>query len=302
MSIAEAKSIPLDAFLEALGHRPVKTIRGELWYHCPFRPERTPSFKLAPNRLAWFDHGSGQGGNILDLALQCGQVSSLPQALSYLQQVLGSVFIPPTTPTPPPMARPPQPPAYVLHSVLPLGRQGAHATYLRARGIAPQAVAPYARELTFSHRDRPAARLEGLGLLNQAGGYEARLRRGAHYVKTCIGPKDLSFFPATGPQAGPAPLHVFEGAPDFYTYLTRELPPGGQQSYLILHGTAQTARALALLAGMPLGLVVLWCQFGAAGQGVEAQLVAYLGRRGVGVRSMKQLYAGYADLNAWHMR
>src|ERR1041384_7545302 len=83
LSIAEAKEMDLVDYLSSLGYRPAK-IRGvDHWYLSPLRDEKTPSFKVNQKLNRWYDHGLGQGGNLVDFGIlyhQC-TVSELLQKL-----------------------------------------------------------------------------------------------------------------------------------------------------------------------------------------------------------------------------
>ncbi len=92
MKTQDAKQIPLSQFLTALGHAPVKEVHGEKWYISPFRQEATASFKLSADQRAWYDHGRGHGGNILDLTMQLFNVS-LVDALREIERLVGSPTI-----------------------------------------------------------------------------------------------------------------------------------------------------------------------------------------------------------------
>jgi hypothetical protein len=67
LSFTEAKKIPITEYLYNLGINPEKVRGNNYWYHSPFRPETNPSFKVDAKKNVWYDHGSGEGGNILDL-------------------------------------------------------------------------------------------------------------------------------------------------------------------------------------------------------------------------------------------
>src|SRR5687768_15516479 len=73
LSFAEAKQIPITDYLSGLGFEPAKTRGYDLWYHSPFREERTPSFKVNTKLNVWYDHGTGEGGTILDLGAKLHQ-------------------------------------------------------------------------------------------------------------------------------------------------------------------------------------------------------------------------------------
>ncbi len=73
MNIAQAKSIPLEQYLECQGHRPEHARQGgrELWYRSPIRAgDDTPSFKVDTQKNIWFDHGVATGGTIIDLVTE----------------------------------------------------------------------------------------------------------------------------------------------------------------------------------------------------------------------------------------
>jgi hypothetical protein len=73
MNIAQAKSIPLEHYLDRQGHRPAHARQGgrELWYRSPIRADDdTPSFKVDTQKNVWFDHGLAKGGTIIDLVTE----------------------------------------------------------------------------------------------------------------------------------------------------------------------------------------------------------------------------------------
>ena len=66
MRADQARTIPIDVYLERRGLSPTKTRLGgrELWYHSPIREgDETPSFKVDTGKNVWFDHGLVRGGN-----------------------------------------------------------------------------------------------------------------------------------------------------------------------------------------------------------------------------------------------
>lgn len=62
------RQISLADFLARLGHEPVRRSGNELWYHAPYRNERTPSFRVNVAKRLWYDFGLGKGGDIFTLA------------------------------------------------------------------------------------------------------------------------------------------------------------------------------------------------------------------------------------------
>ena len=56
-------------YLEKLGYMPQKIRGNDYWYLSPFRQEKEPSFKVNRKLNAWYDHGTGRGGNIVDFGM-----------------------------------------------------------------------------------------------------------------------------------------------------------------------------------------------------------------------------------------
>ena len=80
----QAKQIDLVEYLAAIGYHPQKVRNNDYWYLSPFRDERTPSFKINRHLNVWYDHGTGQGGNLVDFGImyhKCS-VSDLLQRLA----------------------------------------------------------------------------------------------------------------------------------------------------------------------------------------------------------------------------
>lgn len=88
MRADQARTIPLDLYLEHQGYKPAKTRMGgrELWYKSPIRSgDSSPSFKVDTIINKWYDHGIGRGGNTLDLAVELC-CSSVRDALRHLER------------------------------------------------------------------------------------------------------------------------------------------------------------------------------------------------------------------------
>ena len=85
LTFNEAKQIPITEFLAQQGVHPTNSSRHEYWYLSPFRHERTPSLKVDSNKNVWFDHGTGEGGTILDLCAKLHQCN-LHEALERLSE------------------------------------------------------------------------------------------------------------------------------------------------------------------------------------------------------------------------
>src|SRR3954468_13569607 len=68
-SIQEAKQVDLIEYLEKLGYQPQRVRNNDYWYLSPLRDEKTASFKVNRKLNKWYDHGLGEGGNIIDFGI-----------------------------------------------------------------------------------------------------------------------------------------------------------------------------------------------------------------------------------------
>ena len=50
MDIEAMKRFPIEDFLARLGHHPVQRRANAIWYRSPYREEKTPSFKVNPEK------------------------------------------------------------------------------------------------------------------------------------------------------------------------------------------------------------------------------------------------------------
>src|SRR4051795_6727649 len=68
-TIQQAKQVDLVEYLEELGYQPQRIRNNDYWYLSPLRDEKTASFKVNAKLNAWYDHGIGKGGNIIDFGI-----------------------------------------------------------------------------------------------------------------------------------------------------------------------------------------------------------------------------------------
>lgn len=62
----QINELDLVDFLERLGFTPNKIRGNDYWYLSPLREEKTASFKVNRAKNVWYDHGTGQGGGVVD--------------------------------------------------------------------------------------------------------------------------------------------------------------------------------------------------------------------------------------------
>lgn len=61
--------IQLEAFMTALGHKPVESFNNIRLYYTPYRDDPQPMFVVNTSTNMWYDHATDQGGDLIDLAV-----------------------------------------------------------------------------------------------------------------------------------------------------------------------------------------------------------------------------------------
>jgi hypothetical protein len=234
MNIDQAKSIRIDDFLENLGYICDKKTAGRKWFR--FRDEKTASFVVSKDGGAFFDHGTGEYGNIIDVAKKEANTDSVSEALKFIESKVGSEYtftVRQTLPVQP--TEPYYSIAYDAEFSIYKGRYLSQAAiYLKdRRGILPEAFYPYLRDIFHVSKPDQKKPFYGFGLPNVAGGFECRTYFQGRWHKRSVGPKDVTAFYADREHA---PWHCFYSMMDFGTFLTVDNPPIGVYNYLIING------------------------------------------------------------------
>ena len=303
MDIKTAKSIPIDDLLQRLSCDVAKIVSGCKWYRSPSRNEKTPSFKLTRDAAGWYDHGTGEGGNILDLAYRLHSGLPLPgklegeqvkQALWFIESVVGSTLsfdIPTSRQS---LTVTPEPHAYTLIEAKPFMVYGRGSSlsksslYLGTRGVNAERVAPYLSDVTFAGSD--GKKRYGFGIPNISGGFE--IRRFGDWQKRSVGTKDVTIFKA---ERDMAPWHTFYSMIDFCTFLTVDKPPVGAYNFLIVNSDSLIDKATAYLEGMPAGFMVHYPHSDPSGQTAYNKMLNFLAGEGWNGGDRAYLYDGFKD-------
>ena len=67
MQLHDIKQVSIVDYLAQTGHKPKLTKGVNYWYYSPLGSELTPSFKVNAERNQWYDFGTGDHGDIIDL-------------------------------------------------------------------------------------------------------------------------------------------------------------------------------------------------------------------------------------------
>ena len=229
MEIQRIKQIAITDYLQQQGYAPARVQGIHYWYYSPLRNESTPSFKVNTERNQWYDFGSGEHGDIIDLvcALHRCTISKAIRLLSGAKQVAHQEFSfggerkiserkleilsaqPLTNP-------------YLLR-------------YFAERGISLSIANRYCSEIRYNNTNRT---YYAIGFANDAGGWEIR----SPYFKGCIAPKAITtIIKATDV------LQIFEGFMDFLSWQT--LNPSSTCDTIVLNSLALLPRIQEKIKG-----------------------------------------------------
>jgi hypothetical protein len=220
LNFSESKRIPITEYLARLGFEPAKVRGNDYWYRSPFRGENDPSFKVNVRLNLWYDHGSGEGGTILDLGAKINScsISEFAKELETLQ------FASPTLSFQRKKETEPEP-KLIINEVNHLTDQ-LLIDYLKTRGISKEVAIEHCVQANFSIGKKE---FNAVAFQNQSGGFELR----NSWFKGSSSPKDVSYFNRDQER-----LCVLEGFIDFLSLkqLGKDLFPTIENSdFLVLN-------------------------------------------------------------------
>lgn len=223
--------MPVTDFLHKLGEKPVRQRGNEVWYHAPYRSDKTPSFCVNTKKNIWNDFGTGMGDDIFTLAgLMINSNDFMTQA-----KYIGEVTDNPIECSKPPKYEPePIVPQFTDVEVKALGHPALLA-YLRERGIPSDIATENCVEIHYRLHDK---QYFAIGFSNENGGYEIRNK----FFKGSIPPKAVSLI-----RNGSATVNVYEGFMDYLSGLT--LGYGRTEDNLVLNSVANREKAYRHLDG-----------------------------------------------------
>ena len=229
MEIQNIKQISITDYLQQQGYSPARVQGIHFWYCSPLRNESTPSFKVNTERNQWYDFGTGEHGDTIDLvcALQHCTISKAIELLGDIKQVAHRDF------------------SFggeskaSEHKLVILSAQPLNNPYLihyiAERGIPLSIANRFCSEIRYNNTNRT---YYAIGFANDAGGWEIR----SPYFKGCIAPKAITTI-----SKGTDVLQIFEGFMDFLSWQT--LNPASACDTIILNSLALLPRIQEKIKG-----------------------------------------------------
>lgn len=286
MNIAQIKQIDLVDYLKAIGFSPTKESAKSAWYHAPYREDRTPSFKVNKDKNIWYDFGTAQNGNIIDLAELLYQSRDVSRLLKLIEGAA---------------------PALALRIRTPISQDGERLTkqfrdvkvmdlshealksYLQSRGIDLGIGECECKEVHYTCNKKGYF---AVAFPNIGGGYEIR----NPYFKGCIAPKDISIV-RKSEKWRRCCCCLFEGFIDYLSYLTLvklgRITEGKEaMDYIVLNSVSNVSRAIESIKKYE--IIHCYLDNDDAGRRTVDTLQELLGDK---VQDMFAAYPLYKDLN-----
>lgn len=278
LTYTEAKRIAITDYLSSHGIEATRIRGNDYWYYSPFREERTPSFKVNAHLNVWYDHGTGEGGTILDLGARLHQCS-VPEFLVMLTEGNNQPVLHQQQKVVPKLENKIE----VLAVKLLTDKNLLH--YIKSRAIDPDVAQSYCQEVEFKMGNRTYS---AIGFPNNSGAYELR----NSWFKGSSSPKDISLI-----NNGNDKISVLEGFMDFLSLFQLTRPEIKHQvnnsDFLVLNSLSLLPRSAPLLQSYSHVNLFLDNDLAAA-QAKQKQLAS-----GIRFHDASTFYNGYKDVNEY---
>ena len=267
------------------GILPVSQHNGYVLYHSPLRQgDDKPSFSVFAEGTRWKDHGTGEYGDVIDLAVKLGWAKYNRKAAELLAEQYGVDAAPRQRVSAPIAKTASSAPTTAGNELISVGaiQTSSLRSYLDGRAI-PNNIANYFfREVHY--RVPSGKEMYGIGLQTLAGGYAVRSAFGN--FKTVVGPGGISLIGGVGK----GPVAAFEGMFDFASWL---VDTGGHEGdAVVLNSVANVDAAISALKQYDR----IECYLDRDVRGAQALLAikqAFPGK----VQDRSSRYEGYKDYN-----
>lgn len=281
MNCNQANEINIVDYLSKLGIQPATTKGRNLWYCSPIRDEKTPSFKVDPEKNMFYDFGAGTNGRLVDLVCQLHMVSVTGALL-----ILSGAAISPRILSFPKQKEEtfPEPTLEIKH-VQKLQNK-ALIQYIESRGI-PEAIASrFVEEAYYAITTPETGEIKkyfALAFRNDKGGFELRNK----YFKGGNSPKAITTIPGNLKK-----VNVFEGWIDFLSCIVYYRQPSPTNTTIVLNSVSYLRQLNDLLPNFT--HINLWLDNDQAGTKAANEII---GRFPEAINQAAKLYPNFKDMN-----
>lgn len=231
MNSEQAKQICIEDYLSRIGIKPNKERGHNLWYKSPLRNESEPSFKVNRNINQWRDFGSGEKGNIIDLAMKLHQTNSVSDALRAIEQAVPN----PQTHQSSFSFRQQEISDEISDVKIKPLNHPALIEMLKNRRIPMELARKYCKEVHYSLNGKSYF---AVAFPNDKGGFETL----NSYFKGCLPPKEITTF-----DRQTQTVHLYEGFMDYLSLLTMQARQA-DVSAVVLNSTVNLEKAVPFLS------------------------------------------------------
>jgi hypothetical protein len=298
MNIEQANTIPLSEILSKMNVKPERTFGHDIYFLAPYREERTASLHVNSKKNVWYDHGIGEGGDVVRLVCKylerSGADHTVSDALRWVKNMMG--FAPIIAPVRIPKPPKDEPGKLAITKIERIER-AALIQYLDSRGLSVELARQYLKQITVYNRETKSS-IFALGFKNDKGGYEIRNK----FYKGSTKPKYITFIRGTEPK--PDGVHFFEGWPDFLTALIYT-KSGFQfkEDAIVLNSLANLKKATPYIKGYGYRTAYLWLDNDKAGIRAANNLQEFFTtEESLTYKPQNHIYLPNNDLNEWHMK
>ncbi|WP_286850683.1 MULTISPECIES: toprim domain-containing protein [Sphingobacterium] len=235
MNIETLKNILISDFLSREGFFPVRESNGQKAFRAPYRVDNDPSLIINDRKGVWYDHGEGQGGNIIDLALKLYNTTDVQLVVQKINKLYGNIPIEKDLSPLLDQQEPISP--HQIVQIKPLGNNLAITSYLNSRGVLKPAIeSKVIIEIYYDYINPNIGRKRyfGAGWKNDSSGYDVRSK----YGKICIGSKDMLSMPGTNDC-----INIFEGMINFLSAL-KEKTVSIHDNNIVLNSLSLSEKAM----------------------------------------------------------
>jgi hypothetical protein len=274
MNCQQAKNIDIVEFLGLHGFNPIKEKGNDLYYLSPVRDkEKTPSFHVSKSKNKWFDFGTGQGGNIIDLSFELYKTKDLKTVLNKLENLNVSNF----SFSQQQRSVETKEPQIKTQKIQEL-RNRALIEYFRQRKISLATAKKYCKEIYYSTSGKSYF---AIGFKNDSGSYELRNK----YFKGATGKNITTIKGET------SKLNIFEGFFDFLSALQFLGVDGLRYKTIVLNSLSNLDKIKETLFSF--NEVNLFLDNDSAGEKKKE----FLKNLGLTINDKSSIYKGYKDFN-----